>query len=77
MPLIWNSRVSHLLGNNFALAQHILASQIKKLDNKQIEMINNVFIEQIEMGIIKRVDNIEEIVGNGKPYSYLAHMPVF
>ena len=77
MPLIWNARVSHLLGDNFALAKRILASQIKKLDSKQIGMINDVFLEQINMGIIKKVDNIESIIGSGIPYSYLAHMPVF
>ena len=77
MPLIWNSRVSHLLGNNFGLAKRILESQTKKLTIDQLKMIDNVFSEQIEMGIIQRVDNINEIMQSTKPFSYLAHMPIF
>ena len=77
MPLLWNSRVSHLLGNNFSLAKRILESQKKKLTNDQLKMINNVFREQIDMGIIEEVKNIDEIVHSSRPYSYLAHMPVF
>ena len=77
MPLIWNTRVSHLLGDNFCIAKRILSSQIKKLTGDQIEMIDNVFKEQIQMGIIEKVKDTEKITTSGKPYSYLAHMPVF
>ena len=77
MPLIWNSRVSHLLGNNFGLAKRILESQRKKLTSDQIKMIDNVFLEQINMGIIQEVKNIDDIVSNSNSYSFLAHMPVF
>lgn len=77
MPLIWNSRVSHLLGNNFGLAKRILESQVKKLNKDQLNMINNVFLEQIKMGIIEQVDDIGQIMNSNVPYSYLAHMPIF
>ena len=77
MPLIWNSRVSHLLGNNFGIAKRILNSQLKKLNQEQLIMIDNVFKEQLDMGIIKKVENMDEILDSKKPFSYLAHMPVF
>ena len=55
MPLIWNTRVSHLLGNNYAVAQRILKFQTKKLDSEKLSMIDNVFQEQLKLGIIEEV----------------------
>ena len=77
MPLIWNARVSHLLGDNFAVAKKILSAQTKKLTKEQMGMIDNVFSEQVKMGIIQKVNNVDKIINSGIPYSYLAHMPVF
>ena len=77
MPLIWNTRVSHLLGDNFALSKRILESQIKKLDFEKNNMINNVFLEQLKLGIIEPVNDILKITTSGTPYSYLAHMLIF
>ena len=79
MPLLWNHQVLHLLGNNYNLAKRILHSHLKKFQEtpEKLKMIDNVFKEQVEMGIIERVSNPEEIAELFPNYSYLAHMPVF
>ncbi|RXG53621.1 hypothetical protein Avbf_13496 [Armadillidium vulgare] len=77
VPLLWKERVSHLLGKNEALSKSVLNSNYKKFKDKEtLFMINNVFIEQEQLGIIERVDfaQYKEEFPN---YSFLAHMPVF
>ena len=43
----------------------------------KIKMINDVFKEQLQLGIIERVPSPEKIPETFPGYSYLAHMPVF
>ena len=62
MPLMWNSSVQHLLGNNENLSKQILKSNYKKLskDNEKLLLTDKVFKEQEELGIIERIDNFEQ-----------------
>ena len=79
MPLIWNSRVAHLLGSNQNLARQILFSTFKKYSNKEgyLEMIDESFKEQEKAGIIERIPNLAEFLSENPSHSFLAHMPVF
>lgn len=77
--MLWNNKVSHLLGNNYNLAKRILLNQLKKFkDNpEKLEMIDQVFKDQRQLGIIERVQSPETIPEAFPGYSYLAHMPIF
>ncbi|XP_068243248.1 uncharacterized protein [Palaemon carinicauda] len=78
MPLLWNSEVSHLLGNNQRLSKLILNSNLRKYRNRQhLSMMDEVFREQENLGIIKRVDNLPEFLKENPNFSFLPHMPIF
>ena len=79
LNLMWNGRVAHLLGHNKFLAEKILNSSVKKL-NKQpekLEMVDAVFKEQEEMGIIEKIPNLNNFLEEHPEASFLAHMPIF
>ena len=79
MPLMWNHKISHLLGKNFNLSRMILKSNLSKLKNKseQVQMIDDVFREQQQLGIIERIDDIYSFMNDHPEASFLPHMPVF
>ena len=80
MPLIWNHKVDHLLGKNRNLATQILKSNFKKLSknsNEYLKMVDQTFREQTEMGIIERIDNLDQFLEENPSHSFLAHMGVF
>ena len=79
MPLTWRSNVSHLLGRNFELAKSILTSNFKKLQKQpgHLAMVDDVFNEQLEMGIIDKICNVQEYLENNPECSVLAHMSIF
>lgn len=79
MPLMWNSSVQHLLGNNENLAKQILKSNFKKLskDKEKLLLTDKVFQEQQELGIIQRIENFEQFKEENPQYSFLPHMSVF
>ena len=54
MPLLWNSRNSHLLAKNYHLAKRLLKSNYDKLskDPIKLRMYDDVFKQQEELGII-------------------------
>ena len=64
MPLMWNQRVSHLLGQNLDLSKAILASNLKKLKRfpERMKMVDDVIKEQIDMGIIERIPNLDNFL---------------
>ena len=66
MPLMWNQRVSHLLGKNLNLSKAILTSNHKKLKRspEKIRMVDDVIKEQLAMGIIERVPNLQNFLEN-------------
>ena len=79
MPLMWNDKVSHLLGKNFKLAKSILRSVTNKLetDSEKMKMINEVFKTQEESKIIQRIDNLDEFMVKNPDYSFLPFMGIF
>ena len=79
MPLLWNSKVAHLLGKNKELAMAILNSNLKKLKGKpdQLKLMDESFKEQERLGIIERIDNLEQFLREHPEHSFLPHMGVF
>lgn len=76
---MWNQQVVHMLGNNFDLSKRILMSYFRKFKDEpeKLVMIDNVFRDQEEKGIIERIPNPEQLHAEHPYYSYLAHMPIF
>ena len=79
MPLPWRQEALHLLGTNYWLAKKILNSNLKKVQNNsdKLKIIDNVFQEQIESGIIEKIPNVQEYVKCNPDSNFLAHMAVF
>jgi len=78
VPLLWNERVASGLGTNYHLAKSILLTNLQKLKNKpeHLKLIDDAFSEQLDRGIITRVDNVKSLVRNRKDISFLGHMPI-
>ena len=78
MPLLWNGRFSHLLGKNQNLSKAVLRSNFKKYSKQDniLLTIDQAFKEQEHMGIIERVDNLEQFLEENPQYSFLPHMPI-
>ena len=79
LPLLWNPKVSHLLGKNQVLSRLILKSNFKRYhkDGVSLPMIDQVFKEQERLGIIERVEDLPGFLEEHPNYSFLPHMPVF
>ena len=79
MPILWNSAVSHCLGNNYNLARQALMSNLKKLKKTphHLKMTNDVFVEQEQLGIIERIPNLDQFLKEHPSHSFLPHMSVF
>ena len=79
MPLTWNSKNSHLLSQNYNLALSILKSNYNKLKNDPIKlkMYDDVFKEQQRLGIVEKVEDIEQLMIEHPECSFLAHMGVY
>ena len=77
MPLPWNPDCMHLLGNNYFLSKNILFSNLKKSKkNNVLNMYNDVFKEQEELGIIERIDDVDTFRSQHPECSFLPHMGV-
>ena len=79
MPLMWDGRNAHSLGKNFNLARQILLSTLKKYKNsvEKLKQMDDKFRDQVEKGVIERIDNLNEFKESHPAHSFLAHMPVF
>ena len=79
MPLMWNGKIAHLLGDNLYLSKQILKSNLKKLQNDKIKlkMIDDVFKDQEAQGIIRKIENLPQFITEYPKHSFLPHMPVF
>ena len=79
MPILWNSHSCHLLGQNKHLSEVILNSLRKKLekDPHRLSLINQVFEDQIEEGIIERIPDLETYMKENPQCSFLTFMGVF
>lgn len=78
MPLSWNGKVSHLLSDNMNLAKQVLNSNRKKLlkTENRIEMVDKVFKEQEQEGIIERIEDLPSFLNENPQCSFIAHMPI-
>lgn len=79
MPLMWNKKLSPLLGTNLSLSKQILKSSLKKLstDTTKLAMVDDVISDQLQQGIISKIDNIDIFISLNPNCSFLAHMPIF
>ena len=64
MPLLWNSKISHLLFKNQKLSKAVFRSNFKKYckQNDALLTIDQVFKEPEQMGIIEQVDDLEQFL---------------
>ena len=78
MPLLWNSSNSHLLGKNFNLSKVILQSNFKKFKKNKdlINVVDQTFKEQESLGIIEKIENLNEFLSEHPECSFLPHMSV-
>ena len=79
MPLLWNPKVSHLLGKNFNLSKQILLSNLRRYKTKphHLELMDDVVSEQEQMGIIEKIPDLDAFLVEHPECSFLAHMAVF
>ena len=78
MPLLWNTKVSHLLSDNYNLARNVLLSNKRKLskDAQSLSLINNSLAELLDIGAIEKIDNLPKYIEEFPQHSFLAHMPI-
>ena len=78
MPLLWRTD-AHLLGRNYKLAKAILDSNFKKLIKKPsyMNLMDESFKEQVKLGILEPIPDLENFMQENPGYSFLAHMGVF
>ena len=79
MPLLWNSDVSHLLGSNRNISEQILKSNLKRVRNKpdHLKLIDEVIKTQESVGIVEKIDNLDEFLESHPSASFLPHMAVY
>ena len=78
VPILWHESNSHHLGSNLELCRKILFSITKKLKGipEGIKIYNEIFREQVEMGVIEPIESIDEFTKANPNASFIAHMPV-
>lgn len=79
MPLLWNAKVSHLLGKNERLSKLILQSNFRKLKNNNVQfnLMDETIKNQENEGIIERIDNLDQFLRYHPSHSFLPHMGIF
>ena len=79
MNLLWDNNLVKSLSKNFQLSSQILKSNIKKLsaNRDKLLMVDEVFREQVKLGIITEIDDLQDYMVEHPECSFLGHMPVF
>ena len=79
MPLLWREEVAHLLPSNCNLSKQVLGSNLKRLqkDPDKLEMYDNVIKEQLKLGIVEKIADIQQFLAENPNSSFLPHMGVF
>ena len=79
MPILWNSKVKHLLADNRRLAEKVLMSNFKKFGSYpgKFKMIDNNIRELENLKIIEKVDNMSEFIKDNPTFAYLPHNSIF
>ena len=70
MSLEWYVKNSHMLSNNYNLVSQVMNSSPKKVSTKteKVKLYNDVFLEQGQLGIIERVDNLDQFMEENPNY---------
>ena len=68
-----------MLANNINLSKYILQSNLKKYKNDPIKlnMIDDVFLDQLNKDVIEHIDDVESFIGEIPHCSFHVHMLVF
>ena len=78
VPLMWNAKISHRLGQNFGLSKKILQANVGKLERSdKLLAYDDVFREQEKMGVIDKIVHIDQFLEDHPESSFLPHMGVF
>ena len=77
VPLLWNGKVSHLLSKNQHLSKSVLKSNLKRLSEDQLKLMDQTIKDQVEAGIIEQVENIGQFLLEHPEHSFLPHMGIF
>ena len=78
-PILWNSGNSHLLSKNYNLAKAILNSNLKKMSKNRLhlDLMDEYFRDQLQEGVIERIDDLDKFMQLYPRCSFLPHMGVF
>ena len=71
----WKHELTHMLTHNFGLAKSILKSNKKRLSPEKILQYDQVIQEQLELGVIEKIDLTQE--KTDETISFLPHSAVF
>ena len=79
IPLLWNSKTQHWLGENYKLANAILHQNKKRLggDRDRLKLMDDVFRTQLKDGIIEKIPDLNLFCQETPCHSFLPHMGVF
>ena len=80
VPLLWNGKVAKFLARNLNLSKMILNSNLKRWqrsDSRKLKLTDQTVKEQLESGIIERVDNLDRYLSENPGYSFMPHMSIF
>lgn len=79
MPLIWNAKVCEKLSRNYGLSKTLLANNYNKLKRNPdyLKLYDSVIREQEDLGIIQRINNVDQYIKENPTCSFLPHMGVF
>ena len=77
VPLLWNGKVAPFLSKNQRLSKIILKSNFKKLQkNGNLELVDQTFRDQLDAGIIERIENLDQFLEEHPEHSFLPHMSI-
>ena len=79
MPLLWNPKNQHLLAKNYNLASKVLESNLRKLqkDENKLKMYDAVIREQVDLGIVQRINCLDNFLLEHPEASFLCHQGIF
>ena len=79
LPLLWNSKVYDSLSSNYNLSKLILDSNMTKLSKREncLEMYDKVVRDQLDEGIIEKIEDLSSYLREHPNCSFMPHMGVF
>ena len=79
VPILWEESNAHMLAQNLGLCKKILMSIKNKISKIPggIEMVDGVIKEQLDLGIIEEIPDVDQFLIKNPGATFIAHMPVF